>query len=119
LMASGWARNQKSWYWSPEWISLTSQQRAMKQCYPNCIARLVRIKCRIGHNQSGKIQFSDFSSNHMLKEIKLAASSFPDLFQWIFSSGIWVQRLLNLVQCTMRSYQFFDRSEGSGELHPL
>jgi hypothetical protein len=38
------------------------------------------VKCWISHDEPGKIEFSNFSSNHALKETKSAASSFPDLF---------------------------------------
>jgi hypothetical protein len=55
-------------------------QRAMNQCYPDCARRLILMKCRISHGEPGEIQFSDFSSNHILKETKPVTSYFPDLF---------------------------------------
>jgi hypothetical protein len=52
----------------------------MNQSYPGYTRRLVLMKYWMSHGEPGKIQFSDFSSNHFLKETKPGASSCPDLF---------------------------------------
>jgi hypothetical protein len=58
-----------------------SSQKAMNQCHPGRLRRLVLVKCRTIPVKPGKIPFSHFSSNHFLNAAKLASSVLQVLFE--------------------------------------